>query len=140
MRTMIPCPLQWWSVSAPGIVPQSKEKEEQNKRFHKVEREYGKLVRRFGLPNEVDASNAQERVQGRRAERAPAEIANGKAEVHRSQGELRSPCALTIVAMRPGQLATKPPYGVWSWARILQWTLSADRVFEMAGSSGGRRV
>jgi HSP20 family protein len=33
-----------------------KEKEEKGKRFHKIEREYGKFVRRFGLPSEIDAS------------------------------------------------------------------------------------
>ena len=31
------------------------EKEEKGKRFHKIEREYGKFVRRFALPTEVDA-------------------------------------------------------------------------------------
>jgi HSP20 family protein len=30
------------------------EKEEKGKRFHKVEREYGRFVRRFALPTEVD--------------------------------------------------------------------------------------
>jgi len=35
------------------------EREEKGKRFHRVERAYGKFVRRFGLPNEVDASKAQ---------------------------------------------------------------------------------
>ena len=33
-----------------------KEKEEKGKRFHKLEREYGKFVRRFALPTEVDAT------------------------------------------------------------------------------------
>ena len=32
-----------------------KEKEETGKRFHKVEREYGRFVRRFELPTDVDA-------------------------------------------------------------------------------------
>lgn len=31
-----------------------REKEEKNKTFHRVEREYGKFVRRFVLPSEVD--------------------------------------------------------------------------------------
>ena len=30
------------------------EKEEKGKRFHKVEREYGKFVRRFAMPTEID--------------------------------------------------------------------------------------
>jgi HSP20 family protein len=33
-----------------------REKEEKNKTFHRVEREYGKFVRRFALPNEIDES------------------------------------------------------------------------------------
>jgi HSP20 family protein len=32
------------------------EKEEKGKKFHKIEREYGKFVRRFALPTEIDAS------------------------------------------------------------------------------------
>lgn len=35
------------------------EKEEKGKRFHKIEREYGKFVRRFVLPTEVDAGKVQ---------------------------------------------------------------------------------
>jgi len=32
------------------------EKEEKDKKYHKIEREYGKFVRRFALPNEVDGA------------------------------------------------------------------------------------
>jgi HSP20 family protein len=32
------------------------DKEEKGKKFHKIEREYGKFVRRFALPTEVDAA------------------------------------------------------------------------------------
>lgn len=35
------------------------EKEEKNRRFHKIERAYGKFVRRFELPTEVDAARVQ---------------------------------------------------------------------------------
>lgn len=33
-----------------------KEKEEKGKKFHRIERQYGQFVRRFVLPNEVDAA------------------------------------------------------------------------------------
>jgi HSP20 family protein len=36
-----------------------KEKEEKGKRFHKIERAYGKFVRHFTLPTEVDAPNVK---------------------------------------------------------------------------------
>jgi HSP20 family protein len=35
------------------------EKEEKGKKFHKIEREYGKFVRRFALPTEVDGTKVQ---------------------------------------------------------------------------------
>jgi len=35
------------------------EKEETGKRFHKIEREYGKFVRRFALPSEVDGAKVR---------------------------------------------------------------------------------
>ena len=37
----------------------SQEKEEKGKKFHKVERAYGKFVRRFALPTEVEATRVQ---------------------------------------------------------------------------------
>lgn len=37
----------------------TQEKEEKGKKFHKVERSYGKFVRQFALPNEVDAAKVQ---------------------------------------------------------------------------------
>ncbi|HUK35590.1 MAG TPA: Hsp20/alpha crystallin family protein, partial [Vicinamibacterales bacterium] len=36
-----------------------KEKEEKGKRFHRIERAYGKFVRHFTLPTEVDAANVK---------------------------------------------------------------------------------
>ena len=35
------------------------QKEEKGKRFHKIEREYGRFVRRFALPTEVDAAKVR---------------------------------------------------------------------------------
>ena len=46
------------------------EKEEKGKRFHKVERAYGKFVRRFALPTEVDGVHAK------------AEFKDGVLQVH----------------------------------------------------------
>ena len=37
----------------------TQEKEEKGKRFHKVERSYGKFVRQFTLPSEVEAAKVQ---------------------------------------------------------------------------------
>ena len=36
-----------------------REKEEKGKRFHKIEREHGKFVRRFAMPTEVDAAKVR---------------------------------------------------------------------------------
>jgi HSP20 family protein len=35
------------------------EKEEKDKKFHRIERSYGKFVRRFALPTEVDAAKVK---------------------------------------------------------------------------------
>lgn len=35
------------------------EKEEKGKRFHKIEREYGRFVRRFALPTDVDGAQTR---------------------------------------------------------------------------------
>ena len=35
------------------------EKEEKGKRFHRLEREYGKFVRRFAMPTEIDAGKVR---------------------------------------------------------------------------------
>jgi HSP20 family protein len=60
------------------------EKEEKGKRFHKVEREYGKFVRRFGLPNEVDATKAQ------------AEFKEGVLNVHLPKSVVAKPKAIDV--------------------------------------------
>jgi HSP20 family protein len=53
------------------------EKEEKGKTFHKIEREYGKFLRRFAMPSEVDASKGAGGLQERRPERALAEVRHG---------------------------------------------------------------
>jgi HSP20 family protein len=60
------------------------EKEEKGKRFHKVEREYGKFVRRFELPNEVDASKVQ------------AEFKEGVLNVHLPKSATAKPKTIDI--------------------------------------------
>jgi HSP20 family protein len=35
------------------------EKEEKNKKYHRVERQYGQFVRRFAMPGEIDAARTQ---------------------------------------------------------------------------------
>ena len=47
-----------------------REEEKEGKRFHKIEREYGKFVRRFALPVEIDEAKVQ------------AEFKNGVLNVH----------------------------------------------------------
>ena len=37
----------------------TQQKEEQGRRFHKIEREYGRFVRRFALPTEIDAATVR---------------------------------------------------------------------------------
>ena len=52
-----------------------REKEENGKRFHKVEREYGSFVRRFALPSEVDVTKVH------------AEFKDGVLNVHLPKSE-----------------------------------------------------
>ena len=60
------------------------EKEEKGKKFHKIEREYGKFLRRFGLPSEVDASKVQ------------AEFKNGVLNVHLPKSDTAKPKAIAV--------------------------------------------
>jgi len=60
------------------------EKEEKGKKFHKIEREYGKFLRRFGLPSEVDASKVQ------------AEFKNGVLNVHLPKSATAKPTAIAV--------------------------------------------
>jgi HSP20 family protein len=60
------------------------EKEEKGRRFHKIEREYGKFVRRFALPTEVDASKLS------------AEFKEGVLNVHLPKSSNGKPKAVTV--------------------------------------------
>jgi HSP20 family protein len=60
------------------------EKEEKGKKFHKIEREYGKFLRRFSLPTEVDASKVQ------------AEFKNGVLNVHLPKSATAKPKAIDV--------------------------------------------
>ena len=60
------------------------EKEENGKKFHKIEREYGEFLRRFGVPSEVDASKVQ------------AEFKNGVLNVHLPKSATAKPKAIDI--------------------------------------------
>lgn len=60
------------------------EKEEKGKKFHKVERAYGKFVRRFALPTEVDAR------------RVSAEFKEGVLNVHLPKAPNGKPKAIAV--------------------------------------------
>ena len=50
------------------------EKEEKGKRFHRVERSYGKFVRSFSVPGRCRRGQGQSRIQGRHVVRPSSEI------------------------------------------------------------------
>lgn len=60
------------------------EKEEKGKRFHKIEREYGKFVRRFTVPTEVDGTKVQ------------AEFKEGVLSVHLPKSAKATPKAIEV--------------------------------------------
>ena len=60
------------------------EKEEKGKKFHKVERAYGKFVRRFALPTEVDATKVS------------AEFKEGVLNVHLPKSPNGKPKAISV--------------------------------------------
>lgn len=61
-----------------------REKEEKDKKFHKIEREYGTFVRRFSLPAEVDPAKVQ------------AEFKDGVLNVHLPKTEVAKPKAIEV--------------------------------------------
>jgi len=62
----------------------TQEKEEKGKKFHKVERSYGKFVRQFALPAEVDAAKVQ------------AEYKDGVLSVRLPKTAATKPTAVTV--------------------------------------------
>lgn len=60
------------------------EKEEKGKKFHKVERSYGKFVRQFTLPNEVEAT------------KIAAEFKDGMLNVHLPKTTQAKPKAIEV--------------------------------------------
>ena len=60
------------------------EKEEKGKRFHKIERSYGKFVRQFALPTEVDTAKLQ------------ADFKDGVLNVHLPKTEIAKPKAVEV--------------------------------------------
>lgn len=61
-----------------------REKEEKGRKFHKVEREYGRFVRRFALPAEIDSANVR------------AEFKNGVLNVHLPKIANATPKAIQV--------------------------------------------
>ena len=60
------------------------EKEEKGETFHRIERGYGKFVRRFGLPTEVEVV------------RVTAEFKNGVLTIHVPKAENVKPKAIEV--------------------------------------------
>jgi HSP20 family protein len=60
------------------------EKEEKGKKFHKIERQYGRFVRRFALPAEVEADKVQ------------AEFKDGVLSVHLPKSPKATPKAIEV--------------------------------------------
>ena len=61
-----------------------REKEEKGRKFHKMEREYGKFIRRFVLPTEVDAATVR------------AEFKDGVLNVHLPKSEKATPKTVEV--------------------------------------------
>jgi len=62
----------------------AQEKEEKGKKFHKVERSYGKFVRQFALPAEVEAAKVE------------AEYKDGVLNVHLPKTAVAKPTTVTV--------------------------------------------
>ena len=60
------------------------EKEEQGRKYHRIERAYGRFVRRFSLPEDADGS------------RVSADYADGMLQVHLPKSQKAKPAAIEI--------------------------------------------
>ena len=60
------------------------EKEEQGRKYHRIERAYGRFVRRFSLPEDADGS------------RVSADYADGMLQVHLPKSQKAKPTAIEI--------------------------------------------
>ena len=60
------------------------EKEEQGRKYHRIERAYGSFVRRFSLPEDADGS------------RVSADYADGMLQVHLPKSQKAKPTAIEI--------------------------------------------
>lgn len=60
------------------------EKEEKNKKFHRIERSYGSFMRSFTLPDDADPS------------KVAAEFKDGLLQVHMPKSEARKPKAIEV--------------------------------------------
>jgi HSP20 family protein len=60
------------------------EKEEKNKKFHRIERSYGKFVRRLAMPGDVDAA------------KAAAEFKDGVLQVHLPKSPTSKPRTIDV--------------------------------------------
>lgn len=61
-----------------------REKEEKDKKFHKIEREYGKFIRRFALPTEIDSAKVE------------ADFKDGVLNVHMPKTAVAKPKAIEV--------------------------------------------
>ena len=67
------------------------EKEEKNKKFHRIERSYGTFQRSFTLPDDADGAKVAAEFKDSVPESAPAEKRGRKTESDRSEGAIVAP-------------------------------------------------
>jgi len=60
------------------------EKEDQKRKFHRIERSYGNFRRSFTLPEDTDSQESDGRIPRRSAESAPPDNADRKIKSHRN--------------------------------------------------------